>query len=100
SAHVVLLSFPTRRSSDLGRGEFMRPFGPELMLVLVENHVLEGYRGQDLNADAPLTRYEIAFLLGRTIRLVNARDGRIFPRNGSRSEEHTSELQSPDHLVC
>src|SRR5258708_30617641 len=22
------------------------------------------------------------------------------PRSGSRSEEHTSELQSPDHLVC
>src|SRR5947208_8554441 len=26
--------------------------------------------------------------------------GRGYPRFGARSEEHTSELQSPDHLVC
>src|SRR5258708_13695719 len=25
---------------------------------------------------------------------------RLFQRRGVRSEEHTSELQSPDHLVC
>src|SRR5947208_9900834 len=33
-----------------------------------------------------------------------AREGRLQPRRGARarprSEEHTSELQSPDHLVC
>src|SRR5258708_25742129 len=26
--------------------------------------------------------------------------GKILPRSSIRSEEHTSELQSPDHLVC
>src|SRR5258708_31973765 len=32
--------------------------------------------------------------------LVVAREGRVGARHGWRSEEHTSELQSPDHLVC
>src|SRR5207244_12004690 len=38
----------------------------------------------------------------RTIRQTNARSGwKVFgPRPIERSEEHTSELQSPDHLVC
>src|SRR5258708_26666073 len=31
----------------------------------------------------------------RTLRMLSFR-----PRHLSRSEEHTSELQSPDHLVC
>src|SRR5258708_27618888 len=31
--------------------------------------------------------------------IASARDAGI-PRAGDRSEEHTSELQSPDHLVC
>src|SRR5258708_17126522 len=34
----------------------------------------------------------------RRIRPVNSRDAA--PRDLPRSEEHTSELQSPDHLVC
>src|SRR5258708_18943045 len=35
----------------------------------------------------------------REVGLVDARDTRPTSRS-SRSEEHTSELQSPDHLVC
>src|SRR5258708_17795870 len=35
-------------------------------------------------------------LPGRTARPPR----RASPRAGARSEEHTSELQSPDHLVC
>src|SRR5258708_22746999 len=31
---------------------------------------------------------------------VAADDGNIVPVEAVRSEEHTSELQSPDHLVC
>src|SRR5258708_39776461 len=40
---------------------------------------------------------------GRARCLRETGDQAIFqrrPRTGSRSEEHTSELQSPDHLVC
>ena len=68
------------------RGDFMRPYDPELMLVLTENHVLEGYRGADLSQAAALTRFEVTFLLGRFIRQVNARDGRIFAKR--RSTDH------------
>src|SRR5947208_3872486 len=32
-------------------------------------------------------------------RLKNGKTGTVLPA-GMRSEEHTSELQSPDHLVC
>src|SRR5438552_13771008 len=31
---------------------------------------------------------------------VRRRQGEALPLAGARSEEHTSELQSPDHLVC
>jgi hypothetical protein len=63
------------------RYEFMRPYTPEIMLTLTENHILEGWRGQDLIAEAPLTRFEATFLLGRFVRLVNSRDGRVFGRD-------------------
>src|SRR5258708_10364034 len=32
--------------------------------------------------------------------LAARREAGLHPRLGLRSEEHTSELQSPDHLVC
>src|SRR5258708_10701969 len=35
-----------------------------------------------------------------THRARQNRKSRFFRREGGRSEEHTSELQSPDHLVC
>lgn len=68
------------------RGEFMRPYSPDVQLALAQEHILDGWRGQDLTADAPLTRYEATFLLGRFVRLVNSRDGRIFARD--RSTDH------------
>src|SRR5207244_13408168 len=37
---------------------------------------------------------------GRPIERPPAQFGGRFFRTGERSEEHTSELQSPDHLVC
>src|SRR5258708_17623341 len=49
--------------------------------------------------------YTTLFRSGRRrSRTLAAAGGRIFRRRGARrkirSEEHTSELQSPDHLVC
>src|SRR5207244_8312802 len=34
------------------------------------------------------------------IKIIDPATGKIVPRGTQRSEEHTSELQSPDHLVC
>src|SRR6476660_10604308 len=36
----------------------------------------------------------------RTLRPPRRSGGRSSRRHSARSEEHTSELQSPDHLVC
>lgn len=69
------------------RSQFMRSYSPELMLALTENHVLEGYRGRDLSAPGNLTRFELTFLLGRFVRLVNSRDGLVFQRRRSRDHQ-------------
>src|SRR5258708_30254129 len=45
---------------------------------------------------APGTIFTLVSLLLLVIATIQAPDGVI----NSRSEEHTSELQSPDHLVC
>src|SRR5258708_28239447 len=39
-------------------------------------------------------------LLGLVVALLLATCGQPSRRRAGRSEEHTSELQSPDHLVC
>src|SRR5438552_13735847 len=74
--HRDLHSFPTRRSSDL-RGERMHRTNlvPRSALGWMVLSLVLG----DLGAVGRLAADEIP---------------------GSRSEEHTSELQSPDHLVC
>src|SRR5207244_10893956 len=72
SAHRHLHSFPTRRSSDLGAA----PDG----------------RHQNCSAAAAGERRRYAF--------ESDRRSRVPAKNSQRSEEHTSELQSPDHLVC
>src|SRR5207244_13002721 len=71
-----LHSFPTRRSSDLLLGVLERARA----VVVVA----------DLHLDHPLEPDRIARGLPRG----------SFHRRKERSEEHTSELQSPDHLVC
>src|SRR5690348_11802088 len=60
----LLLSFPTRRSSDL-----LRPWSRSL----------------------PITKIE---------RPIASKRGRRLPAQNRRSEEHTSELQSPVQIVC
>src|SRR5947208_11748348 len=69
--HQDLHSFPTRRSSDLT--------GPRGLLVTLYFDKQSG-------------------LLLRELRYGGSPIGRINATH--RSEEHTSELQSPDHLVC
>src|SRR5437763_8790757 len=72
--HLDLPSFPTRRSSDLD------PTGGSVHLAAIEIGRL----------DLPTIRRWFAAVT----RAADASDG------GERSEEHTSELQSPMYLVC
>src|SRR5207253_8523929 len=84
--HLMLPSFPTRRSSDL--------VGSFLLLPSIDGVV--GHIGIDRDQ---------ARLEGEAV-ISNAVDGElVFAeienfRDVSRSEEHTSELQSRGHLVC
>src|SRR5947208_11546755 len=73
-AHQELHSFPTRRSSDLLLHEALRERVGRA----------DQLRRRARRAGARVLHRERGLLGGR----------------GPRSEEHTSELQSPDHLVC
>src|SRR5207244_11111247 len=82
-----LHSFPTRRSSDLRRSHNCQQFSPPRL------------RTNRANFEAPRLRtnragFEAPILLIQAL-LVRRRGASKF-----RSEEHTSELQSPDQLVC
>src|SRR5207244_13172199 len=68
-----LHSFPTRRSSDLGELALPRQRAPAVLAALLA---------------AAVTALALKPFLARPV------------EPESRSEEHTSELQSPDHLVC
>src|SRR5438094_6953398 len=80
--HRHLHSFPTRRSSDLSlrRVAQLRYLRPDLEIVPLRGNVPT--RVQKVKA-------------GR-----DGLDAALLARAGLRSEEHTSELQSPYDLVC
>src|SRR5690606_40355053 len=95
-----LPSFPTRRSSDL-----FRLFGGEKTIVKAVNDVsLDIYEGETLGLVGESGCGKTT--VGRTIlQLEKATGGTIRYRDRdlaqlSRSEEHTSELQSRENLVC
>src|SRR5438445_7657058 len=77
--HRDLHSFPTRRSSDLG-GLYVSSKFPQNSIGrrLLEEMLLS------MRAIPHLTRIE----------------AQLMPFSGPRSEEHTSELQSRQYLVC
>src|SRR5690606_41073650 len=96
--YLVLCSFPTRRSSDL------------VEFVVNDDHLLRrqleeacrlGYRtpglvhvGLRLEQDRPLSSHPT--FRNATLKPASERREAV----GVRSEEHTSELQSRENLVC
>src|SRR5947208_10574045 len=63
---------------------------------------------RSLLEDARKANYDVAMLADLSQRYFHTKAGAegtillatIYLERGNRSEEHTSELQSPDHLVC
>src|SRR5207244_10765060 len=90
-AHHVLPSFPTRRSSDLSIPELVTgSLGIGQRVKRKHDQVFPGLHLSGEVADD-----------GRIFQIAALRDLRHCQvMLDERSEEHTSELQSPDHLVC
>src|SRR5207244_12868798 len=84
-----LPSFPTRRSSDLA--DCGRP-APATGFVLTKRF----YAQLQYTRAAPRGSVRLAVRQ----RLPSGLKAIAFRAPAARSEEHTSELQSPDHLVC
>src|SRR5207244_13417356 len=99
AATIHLHSFPTRRSSDLVvNAVLLRPLpykDPE-RLVMINHH----YPKLDLKASVSAIGYTHYREVGKSFENITAFTGWPVNLTESRSEEHTSELQSPDHLVC
>src|SRR5207244_11492333 len=95
---LALHSFPTRRSSDLQRSRVgyhdeLEVRQSVLLVVTVPLPEIPAGQRNDKGVRSQST----------AIRSSPAREGiegRRPPSSEERSEEHTSELQSPDHLVC
>src|SRR5207253_5215281 len=85
--HPALHSFPTRRSSDLGSQESQNGIGG---FCILESDYL------DSQPPGRRSFIEPAGILLRT----HFGEERTFRVYETRSEEHTSELQSRGHLVC
>src|SRR5207244_8132447 len=95
---IALHSFPTRRSSDLCRCYFLSgaKWNKDGIVFLI------------LAKEASLSLFEHSHYLEvvtahaylRAGNLILTGEKSVCRINADRSEEHTSELQSPDHLVC
>src|SRR5207244_12548950 len=89
---------PTRRSSDLRAASVARPAARSMLLA--ENEKLAG---GPVPLFQELSDREQKEVLAQGTRRVIRRRQTLFAIAQfleQRSEEHTSELQSPDHLVC
>src|SRR5207244_10201384 len=90
-------SFPTRRSSDLDLIE------REAALRGKEERIA-AIRPDEVNAPTEELKRRLEEELREMEQDYLAKEEqfkkRIISLEGDRSEEHTSELQSPDHLVC
>src|SRR5207244_12042573 len=88
-----LPSFPTRRSSDLGRlrekpAGVVRLIAPPVAIAMALSPKLAKFARDYPDVVLDITTED------------DSRRDLVAGRFDARSEEHTSELQSPDHLVC
>src|SRR5205807_9397838 len=92
-----LPSFPTRRSSDL-----QLLFEGDHLELAADDDFLEFLEIQDLLLQLALGLLQVANHLLVFAHVAQDADGADHPaaRVAQRSEEHTSELQSPCNLVC
>src|SRR5437762_7846988 len=90
--HLPLHSFPTRRSSDL----------PAFVSDCLETLEEIGIRGRELFLSNGGEEFTLIPCLNEHPLWIRALERKInaFARSPARSEEHTSELQSPMYLVC
>src|SRR5207244_11982362 len=97
--HPHLHSFPTRRSSDLLPVDAMQEFK-----VIANNYSAEfGHStGGVVTMSTRSGTNEFHGSIFESLRndALDARNFFAAKKSPIRSEEHTSELQSPDHLVC
>src|SRR5690606_41560837 len=93
-----LQSFPTRRSSDLDIAESVGSIEVSLSLAGCANSwEIACADGDDFNIDFPK---QIEFNHASSSYVLNIRDDVVVEHKEKRSEEHTSELQSRENLVC
>src|SRR5207244_8547269 len=95
--HLALLAFPTRRSSDL------QAAASSSGSALPSDALRRGFGAPSPAAFARVRRgaggsSDAAGLAFAFARVRTGFDASGFAR--ARSEEHTSELQSPDYIVC
>src|SRR5207244_12301209 len=90
-----LIYFPTRRSSDLVPNP---TFGHFTALPSPNDYQADCF---DQSPPCLATATEFRLAVDKAGNLLAPMDWRgILVSQRQRSEEHTSELQSPDHLVC
>src|SRR5207244_4720879 len=97
---AALHSLPTRRSSDLE--DVIRHGAAEEDLVLA-GHARVGGEAPQQDEDVGNEEEEVGGLAQRRALAVDVTPDRaaqaVVEALGARSEEHTAELQSPDHIV-
>src|SRR5205807_9753249 len=95
-APVALHSFPTRRSSDLAPAAFRLRARCRELLSGCSRGCGRGFRQNRVSCpDCKYNRTELPMRI--TVDIPDELARKVI---GNRSEEHTSELQSPCNLVC
>src|SRR5690606_40773935 len=93
-----LRSFPTRRSSDLQQYHFTMSYR-NLQIWQLSRLLVIDIHNMSLNLPS-FEKFEVGSQIRRSIKSVKSNIVEGYGRRRYRSEEHTSELQSRENLVC